>query len=548
MDRGALSSELGLSSQIDSNRNATPVIQTEVKFLTEYTIAACEGFACIIDWQSPYSSGAVTTTTASLSDSALTAVKALVERRLRRTSRSSQSIHLQAGEIAAYRNGDGVTGTPIEAMALATSDDALLIVTIVVAPLRRSISQLEATAQLANGILRARLHEASTEQSLEFWRARASANAERLTDAAKRQDAAVAEYALIESTVATCMKLSARKRFANLGATIASAGGFDAWMIAIGSPGTLQIMGSSAAFVPTPRLEVNGVIADAIKRSATIIRKPKKTKARASEEDRMFARYAAYMCVPFAGGAIALAAHEEIASAVQHRVEEVVRRLNPVIEKWLLDDRLNSLTQLVRTLGVRLFTAIDNERQRIARDLHDHQAQLITAARIALEADPTEARGILKQLDEVLRLRIRELRPATLGRSNLQEALRHEIQRLCDAGIRARVLHPTKAQKLSRPVQQLCYQLVREALSNVIRHAAATCVTIAVEQHDGLARIVIEDNGKGFRIKKGKRATSHHADGSGLIGMAERVELMGGKFSIERIDKITRLTAAIPEL
>jgi signal transduction histidine kinase len=93
---------------------------------------------------------------------------------------------------------------------------------------------------------------------------------------------------------------------------------------------------------------------------------------------------------------------------------------------------------------------------------------------------------------------------------------------------------------LTRPVQQLCYQVVREALSNVIRHADATLVEIGVEKRGGRVRLSIFDNGKGMS-DGGERG------GMGLGGLGERLDLMGGKLRIESRAGSTRLIAEIPE-
>jgi signal transduction histidine kinase len=114
--------------------------------------------------------------------------------------------------------------------------------------------------------------------------------------------------------------------------------------------------------------------------------------------------------------------------------------------------------------------------------------------------------------------------------------------------IKAHILYPAKARTLSRPVQQLCYQVVREAISNVIRHSGATRVEIAVEKSDGIARLRIDDNGKGLRPTRNKAEAGKTGNGMGLSGLTERLELMGGNFRIERLANITRLTTEIPEL
>jgi signal transduction histidine kinase len=187
-----------------------------------------------------------------------------------------------------------------------------------------------------------------------------------------------------------------------------------------------------------------------------------------------------------------------------------------------------------------MFGAIDSERARIARDLHDHQAQLLAAARIGIEAGPDEARGIFKQLEDALRLRVRELKPPTLGRSTLTEGLRYELRRLADAGIKSRLLHANRMNALTRPVQQVCYQVAREALANVIRHAAASRVEIGIEKRGARVRLSILDNGKGIDRAIGR-------GGMGLDGLNERLELMGGRLRVESKAGSTRLVAEIPE-
>jgi signal transduction histidine kinase len=438
-------------------------------------------------------------------------------------------------------------GAAAEGVVSATAADDARMVTIMIAPLGRGIEEMAALSRLANDYALARIKIEETAASLDLWRERASVSGARIAEAESRLAMNAADHVLIESTIAKCSRLRSRNRFAELGPLLAVVGPFDAWLVAIGSADNLRMIAASTTFVPVPHLEATGAIAKAVRRQETVMRNSALAGHPACEEDRVFGRYPWYLCAPFPGGAIALAASREIDSAITRRLEQVLLRLDPLLERWLAEGEVNRLQRLVRTLGVRMFSAIDSERQRIARDLHDHQAQLLAAARIALEADPAEARGILKQLDDVLRLRVRELRPATLGRADLREALRHEIRRLSDAGIKARVLYPAKARMLSRPVQQLCYQVVREAFSNVIRHADATRVAIAVEKSDGLARLRIDDNGKGLRTPRNK-AEAATSPGMGLTGLAERLELMGGRLRIERLDNITRLTAEIPEL
>jgi len=160
--------------------------------------------------------------------------------------------------------------------------------------------------------------------------------------------------------------------------------------------------------------------------------------------------------------------------------------------------------------------------------------------RIGIEAGPDEARGIFKQLEDSLRLRVRELKPPTLGRSTLAEGLRNELRRLADAGIKTRLLRADRMKALTRPIQQLCYQVAREALANVVRHANASRVEIGIEKHGSWVRLSILDNGKGIQNSNGR-------GGIGLNGLNERLELMGGRLRVESKTGSTRLVAEIPE-
>lgn len=164
----------------------------------------------------------------------------------------------------------------------------------------------------------------------------------------------------------------------------------------------------------------------------------------------------------------------------------------------------------------------------------------MAAARIAIEAGPDEARSVFKQVEEALRLRVRELRPATLGRTPLAEALRYELRRLGEAGIKGRLLHQDRMNLLTRTLQQLCYQVAREALANVIRHAGASSVTIDVVKQGSRVRLSIRDNGRGIDAASA-------SGGIGLKGLRERIELMGGKLKVESRPGTTKLIVELTE-
>ena len=142
-------------------------------------------------------------------------------------------------------------------------------------------------------------------------------------------------------------------------------------------------------------------------------------------EDRVFA--GSYVCIPFASGAIALASRDAHASAA--RAEAIVERLTPFATSWMLEREAARRNRLVRQLALRMFSAIDEERARIARDLHDDQAQLLAAAKIAIDGPPEAARSIFEQVEGELRRKTRELRPATLGNAFARPSNRARVRR-----------------------------------------------------------------------------------------------------------------------
>ena len=221
------------------------------------------------------------------------------------------------------------------------------------------------------------------------------------------------------------------------------------------------------------------------------------------------------------------------------RESELARRFADEKERADLARReLARMAALVRTLGERMFRAVDSERARIARDLHDDHAQIIAAAKLALDADRAAARSILTRLETQLRARIRNLKPAALGGRSLAVALRAELQRLKDAGLKTRLVGAAVIRRIPPAVQQACYHAAREAVSNILRHARAARAEARLEHCGALVRLTISDDGAG--------AKSADSDGIGLNGLAERLELIGGTIQFTSRPGATRLVVEIP--
>ena len=96
------------------------------------------------------------------------------------------------------------------------------------------------------------------------------------------------------------------------------------------------------------------------------------------------------------------------------------------------------------------------------------------------------------------------------------------------------------ANRLPASVRQVCYQVAREALANIVRHARASRAEILVEREAGIARLTVSDNGRGIEPR------AQAAAGMGLGGLAERLEFLGGAMRVELNRGMTRLVAEIP--
>jgi signal transduction histidine kinase len=348
----------------------------------------------------------------------------------------------------------------------------------------------------------------------------------------------------LDKAVAAARRAQPIERFGRFGELVAAGAGFDQWVVAVADGGALTVAASSSGHKEFDLGETGSALGESFRRHIVIARWRDRdatavNRANQFSEDRMFR--GSYVCIPFEGGAIALASRDGRASAA--RAEAIVERLAPLAANWVMEREAARRNLLVRQLALRMFAAIDEERARIARDLHDDQAQLIAAAKIALDGRREAARSIFKQVEEELRRKTRELRPVTIADASLDEAIEGEFARLHRAGVTAKLVHSVHdgaAEKISRPVQQLCFQVVRETLSNVIRHARAKSVEITIDSTDAAARVSVTDDGCGI-------AANLAGEGIGLAGVRERLELMGGSLRVQSQAGRTTVVAEIPE-
>ena len=224
-------------------------------------------------------------------------------------------------------------------------------------------------------------------------------------------------------------------------------------------------------------------------------------------------------------------------NAAQETIEHANRELESRVA-----DRTARLGQVLR----KTISAQEEERLRLARELHDETAQALAALTIALDrarddleaGTPDarerilEARGIAARLLEEIRRLILGLRPSVLDDLGLVPAIRWLCEaNLADRGIEVWIEAQQEGIRLPAHIEVTLFRIIQEAVSNIARHAGAAHVRVGLSVTDGSARVTIVDDGAGFDVARTIGPAG--SDGSvGLVGMQERVGLLGGTIEI----------------
>jgi signal transduction histidine kinase len=199
-------------------------------------------------------------------------------------------------------------------------------------------------------------------------------------------------------------------------------------------------------------------------------------------------------------------------------------------------------------------SAQELERERLARELHDETGQALTSILLGLKeledagsaADVSSATARLRELvvttlQDVRRLAV-ELRPKALDDFGLVPALERLVDTFQEqTGIEV-IMEPQLGQdRLPSEIETALYRIIQEALTNVVKHAQASRVSIVLSRRGSSVSAVFEDDGRGFAVDETRE------DGLGLLGMKERLSLLDGRLQIESSsDGGTTLVAEVP--
>ena len=190
--------------------------------------------------------------------------------------------------------------------------------------------------------------------------------------------------------------------------------------------------------------------------------------------------------------------------------------------------------------------ATEQERVRLAADLHDGPVQELTALRYGLtrarnriqRGQPDQAEGLLAELEDELaagitglRRLMAELRPAVLDEQGLEVALHNQVRAFEATSGVACAISTGLQSRLDPDLETVLYRVTQETLNNVGKHAGASRVTVSLAAENGSVRLRINDDGVGFDPITASRLLSEGH--FGLAGMRERVEMVGGHLSID---------------
>ncbi len=234
-----------------------------------------------------------------------------------------------------------------------------------------------------------------------------------------------------------------------------------------------------------------------------------------------------------------------------------VANYRDVTDRRLAEEHLRESREQLRRLSLHLSAAREEERTRIAREIHDELGQKLTVLKMSLSRlrqdlprEPpglhSSLRAILKSIDELLgtvRNLSTELRPAVLDHLGLIDALKWQARDFeTKTGIRCELVSRLEGVVLDSDRRTDLFRVAQEALTNVARHSRATRAQIQVAAEAGDLLLEISDNGQGIQDEGTRNQSS-----LGLLGIRERIEALGGNVQwVSPAGKGTRVRVRIP--
>ncbi len=234
--------------------------------------------------------------------------------------------------------------------------------------------------------------------------------------------------------------------------------------------------------------------------------------------------------------------HEELERRVEDRTA-ALSEMNAVLQEEVRERRRieGERVELLR----RIVFAQEDERRRIAREMHDQFGQQLTVLKLKLDVVKEDCREhqnlceqvealqtVARQLDADVDYMVWEMRPTALDDLGLLAAFSSYVQNWSKhVGVSVQLhMSGMDKERLTPEIETTLYRIAQETLNNVAKHAAAKTVAVVLERRANQVSLIIEDDGVGFDLQQALEADDK---GLGLIGMRERAALVGGTVEIE---------------
>src|SRR6266550_1467572 len=247
---------------------------------------------------------------------------------------------------------------------------------------------------------------------------------------------------------------------------------------------------------------------------------------------------------------------------VRRRREQVLwaaqRELGEAVKERTVE--LDKTNQNLRELSARLMQSQDDERRRIARELHDSVGQMLAALGMNLAAVGTDIERLVKtantvndsaalvqELSREVRTISHLLHPPLLDEAGLASALHWYVEGFAERSkIQVDLEIPADFERLERESETAIFRTVQECLTNIHRHSESPTARIRVVVSDGHVCVEVEDRGRGIPAEKQFEMASTGTPGVGIRGMRERLRQLGGSLDIHSNGKGTLIMARLP--
>jgi PAS domain S-box-containing protein len=244
--------------------------------------------------------------------------------------------------------------------------------------------------------------------------------------------------------------------------------------------------------------------------------------------------------------------------ARRQAVEEALRTSEQHSRELLEQSR--QMQEQLQLLSRQVLSAQEEERKKISRELHDVVAQTLTSINVqlanlkrqamkntkGLDRDIARTQRLVEQSVDIVHRFARDLRPTVLDDLGLIPALRTFMKGFTqETGIRVHLSAFAGVEEVNGDKRTVLYRVAQEALTNVARHARASTAEVKIQKVDGCICMKIKDDGKGF--EKERVLSARRGQRLGLLGMRERLDMVGGKFTVtSRPSKGTTVLAQVP--